>query len=171
MNTVAIEVRLARLADAAQIAEVHDESWRSAYRGVIPGAELEKMISRRGPAWWESAIIKGNRIVLIHFGDELAGYANYGRNRAKALSFDGEIYELYLRPRFTGIGLGRRLFQAARKDLGQHGLESMVIWALSDNEVASAFYRTLGGKPVARSTEKFGETVLDKTAYGWSQGV
>jgi ribosomal protein S18 acetylase RimI-like enzyme len=149
------------------IAEVHDEAWRAAYQGLIPGMELEKLISRRGPAWWDAAIRKGNRIALLGFGDEIAGYANYGRNRARALSYDGEIYEIYLRPQFIGLGLGRRLFKAARRDLAAHGLDSLVIWALTDNEAAMRFYRGLGGKPVARSSETFGTRSLDKTAFGW----
>ncbi len=28
--------------------------------------------------------------------DKIACYANYGRNRARSLHFEGEIYELYL---------------------------------------------------------------------------
>lgn len=168
MKTVTTEIRLARLSDAPTVATVHDEAWRSAYRGLIPGAELEKLISRRGPGWWEAAIRKGNRIALLGFGDEVAGYANYGRNRARALTYDGEIYELYLRPQFMGLGLGRQLFQAARKDLNAHGLDSMVIWALSDNEAATRFYRAMGGRPVARSSETFGARSLDKTAFGWA---
>jgi ribosomal protein S18 acetylase RimI-like enzyme len=168
MKTVTTEIRLARVADAPVVAEVHDEAWRAAYRGLIPGAELEKLISRRGPGWWEQAIRKGNRIALLGFGDEVAGYANYGRNRAKALTYDGEIYELYLRPKFIGLGLGQQLFEAARRDLASHGLDSMVIWALSDNDAAVRFYRGLGGKPVARSSETFGARSLDKTAFGWA---
>jgi ribosomal protein S18 acetylase RimI-like enzyme len=101
------------------------------------------------------------------FGDRVAGYANYGRNRARSLNYDGEIYELYLRPEFQGLGFGRRLFTAARKDLAQSGLRSLVIWALSDNDPAVAFYRALGGRPVARSSERFGGRTLDKTAFGW----
>jgi hypothetical protein len=42
------------------------------------------------------------------------------------------------------------------------------VWALSENETAVEFYRALGGKPVARSSEKFGSRVLDKVAFGWS---
>ena len=42
---------------------------------------------------------------MLVFGDKVAGYANYGRNRARSLHFEGEIYELYLRPEFQGLGL------------------------------------------------------------------
>jgi hypothetical protein len=47
-------------------------------------------------------------------------------------------------------------------------LKSLIVWALSENETAVEFYRALGGKPVARSSEKFGARVLDKVAFGWS---
>jgi ribosomal protein S18 acetylase RimI-like enzyme len=156
MSTTLIEVRPAKAADAAAVASTHDEAWRSAYQGIIPGSELEKLINRRGPQWWDSAIRKG------------AGYANYGRNRARSLHFEGEIYELYLRPEFQGLGFGRRLFTSARRDLLQSGLKSMVIWALSDNEPATEFYRALGGRMVARSSEKFGPKSLDKVAFAWT---
>ena len=167
MSTILIEVRRAKASDAVKVAETHDDAWRTAYRGIIPGSELEKLISRRGPAWWESAIRKGSRIALLAFGDRVAGYANYGRNRARSLPYDSEIYELYLRPEYQGLGFGRRLFTSARRDLLQSGMRSLVIWALSDNENAISFYRALGGQPVARSSEKFGDKVLDKIAFGW----
>jgi ribosomal protein S18 acetylase RimI-like enzyme len=167
MSTVLIEIRRARPSDALAVAETHDEAWRTAYQGIIPGAELEKLIVRRGPEWWDSAIRKGSRIALLQFGDHIAGYANYGRNRARSLFYDGEIYELYLKPEFQGLGFGRRLFSAARKDLAQSGLKSLVIWALSDNEPAVDFYKALGGRAVARSSERFGTKVLDKVAFAW----
>jgi ribosomal protein S18 acetylase RimI-like enzyme len=167
MNTVTIEIRRAKPSDAVAVAAAHDESWRTAYQGIIPGTELDKLINRRGPEWWDSAIRKGSRISLLQFGDQVAGYSNYGRNRARSLSYDGEVYELYLRPEFQGLGFGRRLFNAARKDLLQSGLKTLVVWALSDNEPAAEFYRALGGRAVARSSERFGSKVLDKVAYAW----
>ena len=168
MSTTLIEVRPAKAADAAAVASTHDEAWRSAYQGIIPGAELEKLINRRGPQWWDSAIRKGSRVSVLIFGDKVAGYANYGRNRARSLHFEGEIYELYLRPEFQGLGFGRRLFTSAKRDLAQSGLQSLVVWALSDNEPAVGFYRALAGKAVARSSERFGTRVLDKVAFGWN---
>ena len=168
MNTSLIEIRRAKAPDAVALASTHDDAWRTAYQGIIPGPELDKLINRRGADWWEGAIRKGSRISILAFGDTLAGYANYGRNRARSLHFEGEIYELYLRPEFQGLGFGRRLFTAARRDLVQSGLKSMVIWALSDNDPATEFYRALGGRMVARSSEKFGPKSLDKVAFAWT---
>ena len=167
MSTILIEVRRAKPSDATAVAATHDEAWRTAYQGVIPGPELDKLINRRGPTWWEGAIKRGSRIAILVFGDTVAGYTNYGRNRARSLYYDGEIYELYLRPEFQGLGFGRKLFQAARRDLAQSGMNSLVVWALSDNETAVNFYRNLGGRAVARSSERFGSKTLDKVAYAW----
>lgn len=168
MHTVVIEIRRAKSSDAEPLAETHDLAWRTAYQGIIPGPELDKLINRRGAEWWEGAIRKGSRISILQFGDTIAGYANYGRNRARSLTYDGEIYELYLRPEFQGLGYGRRLFSAVRRDLAQSGIKSLVVWALQDNEPAVLFYRALGGKPVARSGERFGNKTLDKIAFAWS---
>ncbi|NVO15358.1 MAG: GNAT family N-acetyltransferase [Rhodoplanes sp.] len=167
MSTVLIEIRRAKASDATSVAAAHDEAWRTAYRGIIPGPELEKLVTRRGPAWWDGAIRKGSRVSLFVFGDTIAGYSNYGRNRARSLPYEGEIYELYMRPEFQGLGFGRRLFTAARRDLAQNGMKSIVVWALSDNGPALDFYRALGGRPVARSSETFGAKTLDKIAFAW----
>jgi ribosomal protein S18 acetylase RimI-like enzyme len=169
MSTILIEVRRAKASDAVSIASTHDEAWRAAYQGIIPGPELDKLINRRGAQWWDSAIRKGSRVAILVFGDLVAGYANYGRNRARTLHYDGEIYELYLRPEFQGLGFGRKLFSSSRRDLAQSGLHSLVLWALADNEPAIDFYRALGGKAVARSSERFGTRVLDKVAFAWNK--
>jgi ribosomal protein S18 acetylase RimI-like enzyme len=164
MSTILIEVRRAKAPDAPAIAASHDEAWRAAYQGIIPGPELDKLINRRGPHWWDTAIRKGSRVAVLAFGEQVAGYANYGRNRARSLYYDGEIYELYLRPEFQG----HKLFSSVRRDLAQSDLHSLVVWALSDNEPAVRFYRSLGGKAVARSSERFGTRVLDKVAFAWT---
>src|SRR5262249_58507624 len=113
---------------------------------ISRGPDLDKLINRRGPRWWDSAIRKGSRIAVLAFGDCAAGYANYGRNRARSLYYDGEVYELYLRPEFQGLGFGRKLFSAVRRDLVQSGPHRLVGSALADNQAAAAFYPA-GGAP------------------------
>ena len=163
-----ITIRPARIGDAREIAGVHDSAWRDAYRGIIPGRELERMIARRGPRWWEAAIERGSRLMVLDFDESIGGYASYGRNRVPAMPYAGEIFELYLAPEFQGMGFGRRLFDTARRDLAEYGLGSMLVWALADNERALRFYERLGGKISRRAVEKFGDEERNRVAFGFA---
>src|SRR5687768_13382121 len=104
MNTLTIDIRKADLKDAPAIADVHHEAWRGAYSGIIPHHALTRMINRRGPDWWANAIRRAATVLVVEIGGTLAGYATIGRNRARELPQEGEIYELYLRPEYQGIG-------------------------------------------------------------------
>lgn len=170
MSTLAIDVRCAETGDVEGITAVHDASWRYAYEGLIPAKELARMIARRGPRWWSRAIRRGTAVLVLEVGGTIAGYATYGPNRARDLKQKGEIYEIYLLPEYQGVGLGTQLFLAARRELGRHGYDTTVVWALADNEPACRFYRNAGGRRVARSTEQFGKTVLAKIAFAWNRG-
>jgi hypothetical protein len=98
MSQALITIRRAMPGDEEQIAAVHDAAWREAYRGLIPGRELERLIARRGPNWWRAAILQGSRLLVLSLHGTIGGYVSYGRNRAASLDFSGEIFELYLAP-------------------------------------------------------------------------
>ncbi len=168
MDETVITIRRARRADAQDIAAVHDAAWRDAYRGLIPGRELERMIARRGPRWWDAAIARGSRLLVLDFADAIGGYASYGRNRVPSLPYHGEIFELYLAPQFQGLGFGRRLFEAVRADLVEHGYSTLLVWALADNDRALDFYERLGGKLIRSAPERFGPELRERIAFGFA---
>jgi ribosomal protein S18 acetylase RimI-like enzyme len=163
-----ISVRRARIDDAEEIAAAHDAAWRETYRGVIPGRELERMVMRRGAQWWRAAMRNGAWLLVLDFDESVAGYASIGRNRSAALPFEGEIFELYLAPEFVGLGFGRRLFRAARRELAAAGLASAVAWALADNERALGFYHHMGGREAGSAKERFGGETLKRVAFGFA---
>lgn len=167
MKTLSIDIRRAEPADAEDIAEVHRQAWMGAYAGIIPYKALTRMVHRRGRAWWNHAIGRAATVLVVEIGGQIAGYATIGRNRARELPQQGEIYELYLRPEYQGVGLGTRLFAAARQKLADHGLKSMVVWALEDNAGAVAFYSGAGGRDVAEGVEVFDHQALKKIAFVW----
>lgn len=167
MNTLVIDIRKAEPQDAAEIAEVHLQAWRGAYSGIIPHRALNAMLGRRGSDWWANAIRRAATVLVVEIGGKLAGYATIGRNRARELAQQGEIYELYLRPEYQGIGLGSRLFAAARQRLLDSGLQGMVVWALEDNSGALAFYEGAGGRDIAEGVEVFDHKALKKVAFVW----
>ena len=133
MTQLAIEIRPASPRDAAQIADVHADAWQNAYAGLIPHKSLSAMIQRRNAGWWQRAIQRGTSVLVVGFGGKIAGYSTFGLNRARALPQDGEIYELYIRPEYQGIGVGSRLFGAARSDTVITGREQCR--AAGENEV------------------------------------
>jgi len=167
MKTLSIDIRRADPQDAEGIAAVHDSAWRGAYAGIIPHRALNAMIGRRGPRWWANAIRRSATVLVLEIGGEIAGYATLGRNRARELKQAGEIYELYLSPEYQGIGLGRRLFQAAREMLAAHGLKGLVVWALEENIGAVRFYQGAGGRDMAEGVEVFDNKALRKIAFVW----
>jgi ribosomal protein S18 acetylase RimI-like enzyme len=167
MKTLTIDIRKAEPRDAAAIAGVHAESWQGAYGGIIPFRALTAMISRRGTAWWGDAIRRAASVLVIEIGGEIVGYATLGRNRARELPQQGEIYELYIKPEYQGVGLGSRLFSAARDRLAAHGLSGLVVWALEDNLNAARFYAGAGGRDVAEGVEVFDQHALRKLAFVW----
>ncbi len=169
MGTGIITIREAAPCDAAGIARVHEEAWRAAYQGIIPHAALTRMIARRGVDWWARAAGHSEGLSLLIFDGQVQGYASFGRTRLPYAE-TGEIFELYLAPIFQGVGLGKRLFLAARQALRQRGLVDLVVWALEENERACAFYGRLGGKPWLTAPERYGRIKLMRVAYYWRDG-
>ena len=167
MTTATVDIRKAELRDADAIAEVHRDAWQNAYAGIIPHRALTAMINRRGSQWWANAIRRAATVLVIEVGGKVAGYATIGRNRARELKQEGEIYELYLRRECQGIGLGTRLFNAARQRLAAHGLRGLVVWALEENVNAVSFYAGIGGRDIAEGVEVFDQKALRKVAFIW----
>ena len=168
MSIISIDARRAQVADSVGIARVHEASWRHAYSGLIPYKALDTMVRRRGEDWWARAIRQSTRILVLEDKDQIVGYATLGPNRVNALAQEGEIYEIYLLPEYQGVGLGRKLFLAARQELVTIGLKGCVVWVLEDNQPAAHFYRNAGGKDTAEGSEMFNGKTLNKIAYCWA---
>ncbi|MDY8107693.1 GNAT family N-acetyltransferase [Fulvimarina sp. 2208YS6-2-32] len=168
MTTTLTDIRYARETDALCLNRIHAASWRQAYTGIIPFRSLHAMIGLRDAGWWSRTVKSGAAILVCSFGGTIVGYATLGQNRTRSLPVDGELYELYLDPTFQGVGLGRRLFNAARDCLLRDGARGFAIWTLAENDRAVAFYTSLGGTDVAEGIETFGGKTVSKVAFLWT---
>ena len=167
MFTVTAETRPALCEDAGAISKVHEESWKHTYAGLIPHRALFQMINRRDAQWWESAIRRATIVLVAEIDDQIAGYVTLGPNRVRTFPQEGEIYELYLKPEFQGIGLGAKLFADARKELRRRGFMGATVWVLTENHPALNFYLNAGGKAIATGSEQFDHEKLEKIALAW----
>lgn len=167
MTTDLIDLRAARAADCEALAGIHSEAWLGAYRGVLHGVDLQKMISRRGTGWWRGALARGVEIKILSIADTPAGYATYGPCRLHRTGMDGEIYELYLKPEYQGLGFGRTLFESVQDTLETRNLSGIAIQVLSENKPARAFYKAVGGRLAAKSWYRLGGRRLELSIYVW----
>ncbi len=161
-----VVVRRAKVSDSEALAKVFADSWRQAYRGIIPHTHLECLIRRRGLHAWKDSVRSEGHLLVLEAAGVIAGYASCGASR-RGGRYKGEIYELYLSPTHQGLGLGEYLFEACRHQLDLRSLNGLIIWALAENVIAAGFYDHRGGRPVARATERFGKVSLAKIGYGF----
>ncbi|MGF0539564.1 N-acetyltransferase family protein [Agrobacterium sp. ES01] len=167
MKTLSIDVRPAEPSDARSISEAHRASWQHTYAGIIPHSPLRKMIERRGEVWWNKAIRGPSTVLVADVAGTVAGYATLGLNRARALPQEGEIYEIYMRPEYQGIGLGYQLFGEARKLLHSLRCSGLVVWCLDDCDNSAGFFRSNGGVDAVEGVEDFDDVRLKKLGFIW----
>jgi ribosomal protein S18 acetylase RimI-like enzyme len=141
-------IRAASPRDAAGIARVHAQSWRAAYRGVLPAGYLARLQHPALARHWRQRLgFTGGRDVLVaERARRIVGFATLGdvEDDDSLEGFAGEIGMLYLQPELTGRGIGRRLFQQALAVLERHELFWAVTWVIEVNTRAQAFYRREG---------------------------
>ncbi|HYM66371.1 MAG TPA: GNAT family N-acetyltransferase [Patescibacteria group bacterium] len=161
-------VRPAGLNDAAAIARVHVETWRTSYRGLLPDDFLQSLSEEHYAERWRRGIGDGTtRVFVAEDESGVVGFASGGRERAGEEGYSGELYALYVSARAQRMGFGRSLVGGVVAGLRQMGLSDMIVWVLRDNPDARAFYEHLGGTYVRSQPLTIGDTTLQEVAYGW----
>jgi GNAT superfamily N-acetyltransferase len=174
-------IRPATERDAAGIAKVYVDTWRSTYAAVLPHRVLLGMSYERETRQW-SWIIRNDAaaqsvIVATEADHGVVGFASFGparrSHRPAAGPFAGEedakvgeVYALYVLPDFQERGIGRLLLAAAFAALVGKRCGCGFLWALRDNH-SRYFYERVGGKLVAERRERLWGCMVDQVCYGW----
>lgn len=165
-------IRQAFETDAAGIAQVHVDSWRTTYTGLIPEQALARRSYANRQEYWEWALTSQQppRTIFVAESEagEIAGFASGGPERAWELGFEAEVYAIYLLAAYQGRGTGSRLMGAVAGYLAEYGLKSLMVWVLASNP-AVQFYLRLGGIKVGEKRETFAGAALIEHAYGWER--
>lgn len=164
-----MDVRPAEVADAAAIARVHVESWRSTYAGLLPDDFLASLDQAGYDERWRRVLEGGASRVYVatNGGGDVVGFASAGRERAGESGYEGELYAIYVLSAAQRQGHGRRLVRAVVGGLRELRLRDMIVWVLRDNAGARDFYERLGGVYVRTQPITIGSSTLDEVSYGW----
>ena len=96
-----------------------------------------------------------------------AGFASAGPSRHPFRTHRAEVYTIYFRDEYHGVGAGRELFADAVGAVGEARGPSIIVWCLSGNP-SRYFYEAMGGALVARRRSKVGAAAVEEVGYGWS---
>ena len=166
-----ITIREAVPADAAGIAQVHVESWRTTYPGIMPQEHLDTLSVAEREQTWQERLSKpslGDCTFVAETEGEIVGFVHGGKERSGDPDYHAEIQTLYLLKSYQGQGSGRRLLAAAARRLRENGYATLFLWTHVRNP-ARAFYEKLGGVAVRTGQRTHRGITYDDIGYGWDE--
>jgi len=173
MITPAFLIREATLIDAAAIAFVHFNSWKTSYTGIVDQHYLDTLsYENRLNLRKEILQIKTMVHLVAVSGEHIVGFADVGPIRSESRDGlhtseenVGEIYAIYLLEEYKGKACGKALFDRCRIWLSENGLASFVVRALTGNARARRFYEKEGGEIVGETTINIGDKHYQEVSY------
>lgn len=119
------------------LSRVYEESWKYAYKGMIPQSYLDSIPKGR----WAKNVDDPRWHTLLCVDDgEIVGTSSFCRSRFEAYPDWGEIVSIYLLPGHIGKGCGKALISAAITELRKLGYANIFLWVLEENARARRFY-------------------------------
>lgn len=163
-----VRVRRAVVDDADAIERVRTDTWRDAYRGLMPDSLLDGLDYDATRRRAQMAAPPPYQFVLVAEDDgAVIGFCIGGRARPPEEGFGGEVYAIYVLPEHHARGAGRALMEAAAGEMIERGHRSMIIWVLRDNAPSRLFYEHMGGRHVRDEVRELDGVRITESGYGW----
>ena len=137
-----MEIRPLRETDSRlEVSRIYEESWKTAYRDIVPQAYLDGIPAGH---WAEALDRAGWDTLVLTEGERLIGTSSVCASRWPDWAGFGEVVSLYLLPEFMGRGCGKALLAAAVNRLAGQGFQEVLLWVLEENRRARRFYERAG---------------------------
>lgn len=147
-----ITYRLAGPTDAAAIADLHTQSWRQTYRGILLDAYLDGNIAEERYAVWTKRLTNpadNQRVLVAEEDDQLGGFVCLFLDENPGLGT--LIDNLHVAPPLKGQGVGAGLLrEAVRLMIPQATQPGFHLAVYEANQAAIHFYERMGGTNVRR---------------------
>lgn len=148
MLDMPIQLRVAKDEDYNTLVQMHVESWRVAYKGLVSDQYLDKdVVEERREHWKEKLPFNGpDRSTVIAYDDatgQLAGFvlSEYDQSKEKDMVY---VEHLHVLPGWQGSGIGKKLMQNASDWTRSKALNKVYLYVLEQNTKAINFYESQG---------------------------
>jgi ribosomal protein S18 acetylase RimI-like enzyme len=140
------EFREATLQDNLDISKISVESWKFAYKGIMPNSTLDAL-DYKTRATYRSTFLEGTSLstYMCIVDGRPVGFVDFELCRDDDCNDQvGEIWAIYVLPEVIGNFIGKELFRLAADNLAKKGCIEITVWVLSENKLARAFYERQG---------------------------
>jgi ribosomal protein S18 acetylase RimI-like enzyme len=165
-----MQIRPAASSDARDVARVHVDTWRAAYRGLVPEEYLQSLSEDTREQMWRETIARGTpELWVAAIESRIVGWTAFGPCRDPgAEAATGELWAIYVEPLYWMQGIGRELWLVTRRRLMERGYSSATLRVLSGNAKAIRFYCVAGFAPDPESEKEIsiGGVSLREIRYG-----
>jgi RimJ/RimL family protein N-acetyltransferase len=138
-----VTVRPAEPGDSRRIAEVHVQTWQTAYHHAFPPEVLEQLSVDEREARWRTRIEQESAVVWVaELQGRVVGFTSVGPSRTEEGA--GELYSIYVLPSAWGSRAARELMASAKAWFARQRYAGAMLWVLADNPRARRFYEREG---------------------------
>jgi GNAT superfamily N-acetyltransferase len=178
MSTATLTLRPATPADAPLLAAMHAASWQATYRELLPADFLECEVGGERAAYWRARMEAPGaerRLVLIaELGEEAQERTPVGFvcvERQPGSPWGVLLDNLHALPAHQGIGVGKRLMQAAQAWARAQGEAQLYLYVLEGNAPAIAFYERQGWVFSGAEPDRMGGIDITALRYVYRLGA
>lgn len=141
-----ITIRQAIVTDAHDFAFVICESWKEAYKNIIPPDVLERNtnLSKREKTFASRMESETDKYYIAYDGELPCGVCVTSPSRDEDKKGWGEIVAIYTLPEYWGKSVGKPMMATALDGLREQGFTRFLLWVFEENPRARRFYEKCG---------------------------
>lgn len=140
-------IRRALPGDAEAVGRIHVESWKVAYRGIMPDDVIARTdLAYRTKFWAERIADADWPVFVIEEEGTCVAFCQMipSRDSDDDPKQVGHITSLHVLPHLRARGFGRTLVDHVLGEFQRRGFTAVTLWVLEQNWPARRFYETYG---------------------------
>jgi predicted acetyltransferase len=141
-----LRMRKAEIEDAATVATILCESWKSAYTNIITPEDMARKtdVEKRTQGFVTMQKAGASPMYISAYNGTSCGILAFGKSRDEDLPNAAEIISIYTLDCVWGKGVGHAMMKFALAELRRQGYHEVLLWVFEQNARARKFYERHG---------------------------
>lgn len=154
----AIVIRAGAPGDEKLLAYIQTESWKAAFRDILPVDTLERLTDwGKAEEMYERVLQNPEIHTALEFVDgSPQGITAWSKNRSGMGGDTAELICIHSLPAGWGRGFGSAMLEQALEEMAWAGFNRVILWVFTENTRARRFYERHGFRAAGPVQDGFG---------------